>query len=214
MVRKLEALMDMIQKHPCLCNKQTSPVYVWQEIAKEKAWEEIAKEMKLSVDTCKEIWIIIQDVISLSSKLDLNKHDKREFVFSVMELIDRTKDTGHFSPPPIVETETDKTKEQNGLKMKKDTRETLPSTQEDHLMSPRRNERVKPCSNQVDNVCVNCSQQKTNGSPADDYRKSFLISLLPDVNKLSDNEMRDFKVKVLMLLDEMLTGSQHDERIK
>lgn len=40
----------------------------------------------------------------------------------------------------------------------------------------------------------------------DNARKLFLLSLLPDVKKISEEQMRKFRIKVLFLLEEIQAG--------
>lgn len=77
-------------------------------------------------------------------------------------------------------------------------------------MSRRYKKRQKPCANEVDKIFVDYLKERTKGYSTDDYRKLFLLSLLPDVQKLSDGGMREFKMKVLNVLDELLTRPQQE----
>lgn len=45
-------------------------------------------------------------------------------------------------------------------------------------------------------------------NPEEDARKMFLLSLLPDVNQLSDTGFRQFKMKAMMLIEELLSSGQ------
>ena len=123
LIENLVALLKIIVKYPYLYD-QTLSVFFW-EYLKEKTWELVAKEMKCSVETCQAILINCVYISLLSKQLKLNFPDTLELVFFMV------KDTGRFD-------KADKTKEQNGLKKEKETRETLPSTQ-DRLMSPTKN---------------------------------------------------------------------------
>lgn len=57
----------------------------------------------------------------------------------------------------------------------------------------------------VDKVFATWLQNKR--SKVDDTRKMFLFSLLPDVRKLSDEQLAVFRIKVLLLLEEVKTQS-------
>lgn len=43
-------------------------------------------------------------------------------------------------------------------------------------------------------------------NPEEDARKMFLLSLLPDINQLSDIGFRQFKIKSMLLIDELLAN--------
>nr|XP_034194546.1 uncharacterized protein LOC117610825 [Osmia lignaria] len=85
----------------------------------------------------------------------------------------------------------------------------LPNPSHDNKLMDEINE-IKPCDNEVDKAFVNYLQEKKKPNN-EDHRKMFLVSLLPEVNKLSDEQMREFKIKVVMLLDEILTRPRQDQ---
>lgn len=61
--------------------------------------------------------------------------------------------------------------------------------------------RIKPVNNEADKAFVDWL--KTEENKTDDPRKMFLLSLLPDIQSLTDEQMSVFRIKMLMLLEEI-----------
>lgn len=61
--------------------------------------------------------------------------------------------------------------------------------------------RIKPVNNEADKAFVDWLKTKENKT--DDPRKMFLLSLLPDIQSLTDEQMSVFRIKMLMLLEEV-----------
>lgn len=208
--------VQTIEQYPCLYN-QTLSEYSRKDVV-ERAWNEVARQMKWPVSYCKEKWKNIRNGFVRSLKLAASGsstrqkkpyylHDVMQFVLPFVKPASNTRISGSQLSPPTVETIIEETKHDDA-DTDDDTRAFL-SAQKDDPLAGRQNKRVKPCASDVDQLCANCSQQNASNPHADDYRKSFLISLLPDVHRLSDDEMREFKMKVLMVLDEILVRQQH-----
>ncbi|CAG4942643.1 unnamed protein product [Parnassius apollo] len=51
--------------------------------------------------------------------------------------------------------------------------------------------------------------EKTTNDSMEDPKRMFLLSLLPDVNAMSDNQMRMFKRRVISLVEEILEEKSH-----
>lgn len=63
-----------------------------------------------------------------------------------------------------------------------------------------------------DNLMRYLQQTSNNNSEySDDSRKMFLLSLLPEVNTLSECQMRVFRRKILLLLDEIVESPSQYE---
>ncbi|KAL0829622.1 hypothetical protein ABMA28_003128 [Loxostege sticticalis] len=60
---------------------------------------------------------------------------------------------------------------------------------------------IKPVNNEADKAFV--VWLKTKENKKDDPRKIFLLSLLPDVQSLTDEQMSVFRIKMWMLLEEI-----------
>ncbi|CAG5028583.1 unnamed protein product [Parnassius apollo] len=60
---------------------------------------------------------------------------------------------------------------------------------------------IKPVNNQADKAFVDWLKTKKRNE--DDPRKMFLLSLLPDIQSLSDEQMSAFRIKVSILLEEI-----------
>ncbi|KAF5298924.1 hypothetical protein FQR65_LT19561 [Abscondita terminalis] len=61
--------------------------------------------------------------------------------------------------------------------------------------------KIRKVTNEADKAFVEWIKKKE--SKTDSARKMFLLSLLPDVENLSEEQMRKFRIKVLLLLEEI-----------
>lgn len=66
----------------------------------------------------------------------------------------------------------------------------------------------EPVTNDVDKALVSWLQNKK--PKLDDPRKMFLLSLLPDVKNLTEKQLGVFRIKVLLLLEDVKTQSGSD----
>lgn len=57
---------------------------------------------------------------------------------------------------------------------------------------------------EVDKTFIEFCNRRSNKEKEDDPKKAFLISLLPDLRSMNDQEMRQFKRRVLALIDEII----------
>ena len=77
--------------------------------------------------------------------------------------------------------------------------------------SKKRRASVDPFDETQMNSIKKKQENLERSNPDEDARKMFLLSLLPDVNQLSDAAFRHFKIKSMMLVDELLSsGSLND----
>ena len=60
-------------------------------------------------------------------------------------------------------------------------------------------------ANEVDKAFVDWMQKRE--TKKDNPRKMLLLSLLSDVENLSEEQMRKFRIKVLLLLEDIQSGS-------
>ncbi|XP_043258307.1 uncharacterized protein LOC122400747 [Colletes gigas] len=214
--------IQIIEQYPCLYN-HTLPEYSKKDIT-EKAWKEVAIEMEWTVVECKEKWKNIRNAfvrslkaIPSGSRAKQKKpyylHDIMQFLLPFVKPVIHAQDSGNHPPLSVTET-SQEVKEQDETGTEIDVmEEPFLLTLKEDPESRRYRKRLKPYANEIDKLFVEYLQQKAKNSLTDDHRKMFLISLLPDVNKLSDTEMREFKLKVLTLLDEILSRSKHEHDV-
>lgn len=60
----------------------------------------------------------------------------------------------------------------------------------------------------VDQAVLQYIKEKKDNKTPDDDRQMFLLSLLPDVRNLSEKKLRQFKIKTLILLEQLLTQQE------
>jgi hypothetical protein len=112
------------------------------------------------------------------------------------------------SPPP----DTDKSGNEDDVDC--DTVDTLPAMQTSvEETEPARKKsqgrKRKYELSKVDQSFIEfCEQKKYDTDP----RKMFLMSLLPEIQEMSDSQMKQFKRRVLMLIDDILgdAPTQHE----
>ncbi|XP_036326814.1 uncharacterized protein LOC118739542 isoform X2 [Rhagoletis pomonella] len=63
---------------------------------------------------------------------------------------------------------------------------------------------------EVDVAMLNYLQEKNLRKTADNSRKMFLLSLLPEVTSLSDKRLRQFKIRTLLLLEELMSAQEQE----
>ncbi|XP_069705242.1 uncharacterized protein MICU1 isoform X6 [Periplaneta americana] len=173
----------------------------------------------LSMSECKEKWKNMRNgfVRSLKpgpsgayakQKKQYYLHDDMQFVVPYLRPI-QTQNVGHFPfPPDDNEEELVVKEEPEETQIGQDISDIFEQQeQEETTPSKSRKRKIKPRANEVDNVFVDYLKPHTQ-TVDDDHRRMFLLSLLPDVNKLADVQMRAFKIRVLLLLDEIMNESQ------
>ncbi|CAL7943763.1 unnamed protein product [Xylocopa violacea] len=183
---ELRSFVQIIQKYPCLYN-HTLTDYLRKDITDE-AWNQVAKETKWSVADCKEKWRNVRNGFVRSLKIAARRpsarrrrlyhlYDVMQFILPYIKLPNDIEHFGNLLSPSNNDVTLQEVEEQDEIDISQESR----SSHEE----ARYQQESKDCT--------------------DDYRKMFLLSLLPDVRKLSDTEMREFKLKVLMLLSKIPT---------
>lgn len=153
-----------------------------------------------TVAECKKNWKHLRFGLSRSLKPTIDGsvrkkyylHDEMVFVLPFLKLFPRK--IGGYVAPAIESGDTDE-----------DNTETLEKSQSPHNTffdlevlqhkPPRKGISAEAVNNQLDNHTterVECS------------RRMFLLSLLPEVNELTESQMRAFRRKVLYLIDEIM----------
>lgn len=136
-----------------------------------------------------------------------------QFVLPYVRPVVHTDATGNLPNPPQDNEQMDQINErlneiQSEEEIYESTSESTSQSVSQTFKKPKR--KIKPCNNEVDRAFVDYLQEKKKPND-EDHRKMFLASLLPEVNKLTDEQMRKFKLKVLMLLDEIMTQPRQHE---
>lgn len=76
-----------------------------------------------------------------------------------------------------------------------------------HLEAKKRKRKHPQEKDEIELAILQYIKEKKN-KPSDDDRKMFLLSLLNDVKSLSEKNMRQFKIKTLLLIEQLLTQQE------
>ncbi|XP_031836169.1 uncharacterized protein LOC116428548 [Nomia melanderi] len=222
-----------IEKYPCLYDN-TSSEYARKDIT-ENAWSDVANKMNWSVADCKEKWKNIRNGFVRSLKPAQSGsttrkrkryylHDIMQFVLPYVKPVAHIQDFDNFPPPQTILAPTIPSPSISPTDMYQETKQEqaetediiqnlLSQTQDTTLQNSRKCQtKRKTLPADIDKSFINYVQKNHpfNDSLRDDPRRMFLLSLLPDIAKFSDIEMREFKMKVLMLINEISTRSEHE----
>lgn len=197
MPRTVGKFVQLVEMFPCLYNSQV-PDYARKDVT-ESAWTEVANEMNWTVPECKEKWKNIRNgfVRSLKPKLtgytNCKKkyylHEEMQFVMPYLKPA-IFAEAGIIPAPECMLTEEDRPVDIKPLEDHDDDKPLVKKPKKLRLKEKNDNKMFPEwCQN----------KQEIDENP----RKLFLVSLLPDVDKLSDEQMSAFRIKVLMLLEEI-----------
>ncbi|XP_044756990.1 uncharacterized protein LOC123315387 [Coccinella septempunctata] len=225
--------VQLIENRPCLYNN-TLQEYSRKDVT-EKAWAEIARSMEWTVADCKEKWKNIRNgfvrslkPLPLGSTSKTKKlyylHDAMQFVLPYVRPIQQSQNTSNpvtteisnestlqFDEDDCEHTTNDSTTNteqhndetsQTQAKRKLETSTTLDKKVE--------RKKVKKEKDDADTAIREYLRDKRESKTRLDDKQMFLLSLLPDVSKLSDKNLRQFKIRTMILLEDMLT---HQEQI-
>ncbi|XP_028157497.1 uncharacterized protein LOC114350773 [Ostrinia furnacalis] len=211
------ALVRSIKGYPCLYDN-TIPAYTKKEIT-DKAWIEVSNETGISAGECKEKWKNLRwgFIRSLRPNPDgtVKKryylHDDMDFVLPFVKLLQKH---GHNIPThdSDIEDENIESAENEGIEYEVFDEHRARARLYDSKQTTEKNaQRKNGQSPQFFEYRVQEPQSKRakiyesvpNHTEEIDYRKMFLFSLLPEINVLSESQMRDFRRKVFMLIDEI-----------
>ncbi|CAG5037449.1 unnamed protein product [Parnassius apollo] len=133
-------------------------------------------------------------------------HDEMQFILPYVKKVIHIEENGNLPNPELspLSQEPASTKERDVDSNRNITEETNSETLS-HVEKPsssfqkQKKNRIKPVNNEADKAFVDWL--KTKKPNEDDPRKMFLLSLLPDIQSLSDEQMSAFRIKVLILLE-------------
>ncbi|KAL0879267.1 hypothetical protein ABMA27_003047 [Loxostege sticticalis] len=126
-------------------------------------------------------------------------HEELQFLLPFVKAVVHTNEPGNIPIPPE-ENADESSSTTDGVpctQRPKDTPETPPSRYDE----PNPFKNIKPVNNEADKAFVDWLKTKENKK--DDPRKIFLLSLLPDVQSHTDEQMSVFRIKMWMLLEEI-----------
>ncbi|XP_068203957.1 uncharacterized protein [Palaemon carinicauda] len=224
------AFVEKIEKYSCLYDFSCAE-YSRKDIT-EKAWSEVAKEMNWKVADCKDKWRNIRNgfVRSLRAKLPSGSgsrakkpyylHDELQFLMPYI------KPNAHSAASSNVTLNSDHIQEEEETELNENESEEPIHTDDsvnpqassssqanlDSMASAneKQSKKRRAVGDPVDKTLMEYLRKKKENldrrNPEEDARKMFLLSLLPDVNQLSDIGFRQFKIKSMLLVDELLAN--------
>lgn len=142
-------------------------------------------------------------------------HEELQFVLPFVKAIVHTDEPGNIPVPPEVNTENiESNSTTDEVPCTQATTNTLETPSSGSVDSNTfKKPKIRKVTNEADKAFVDWIKKKE--IKTDSARKMFLLSLLPDVENLSEEQMRKFRIKVLLLLEEMQSDQsqqpqQHD----
>ncbi|KAH9634385.1 hypothetical protein HF086_010865 [Spodoptera exigua] len=210
-----------VEKYPCLYNK-TLPEYA-NKVHNRRAWSNIAKKSNTSIPDCRDKWRKIR--ISFMRSLKQQASDKPpmrpyylteelRFLYPFISIRPKTDK----SPKEILPDDhsDDKMEYENTMTTEKqETSDNDSSNYEEDLKEQNREiSRVSFNDNTMSNITKirtenavepkrfngNNNYKFIEGNP----RKMFLLSMLPDVESLTEPEMRIFRREVISIIDKII----------
>ncbi|XP_023939579.2 uncharacterized protein LOC112046946 [Bicyclus anynana] len=192
-------LVQLVEKYPCIYNN-TLPDYSRKDVV-DKAWAEIAESMDWPVTSCQSKWKNMRNGFVRSIKLapDGSSKNQRKMYYLHNEM--------QFLVPFV---KVSVYSEEHESRSPQHTEEFYSpfddeSCNEESILSPAPVTKAfkKPKRRRVEPEIEWSKEKEYNKG---DSRKMFLFSLLPDVETLTEKQMRDFRIKVLLLLEEVQTS--------
>lgn len=218
--RDIVDFVKEVEKYPCLYNK-TLPEYA-NKVHNRRAWSNIAKKANTSIPDCRDKWRKIR--ISFMRSLKQQASDKPpmrpyylteelHFLYPFLSIKPKTdKSPKEILPEDLSE---DKMEIENTITEKQETSDSDTSNYEED--SKEQNAEISRVSFN-DNTMPNITKVRTenpvetkkfNGNKNYNYiegnpRKMFLLSMLPDVESLTEPEMRIFRREVISIIDKII----------
>ncbi|KAL0870572.1 hypothetical protein ABMA27_005538 [Loxostege sticticalis] len=223
------ALVRAIKDYPCLYDNNL-PAYCRKEIT-DDAWNKVATQIGIPAGECKEKWKNLRwgFIRSLRPNADGSArkkyylHEQMEFVLPYIKLLPKT---GSYTLQPNVDSDTEEENMQlldgefleyeilenpfykrarnHETETKQTTEKTeslkngkLPQSSEIDVLSEPRKKRIR--------IHEPVTEQATDT----DSRRMFLLSLLPEVNVLTEKQMRAFRRKIFQLIDDIVEDTKN-----
>ncbi|CAH1119129.1 unnamed protein product [Phaedon cochleariae] len=206
-----------VEKYECLYNSHLSD-YTKKDVT-ERAWRKIAKKINLSVHESKDKWKNIRSAFVRSLKPTERESSKFRKPYYLHDRL-------LFILPYV--------KHSNSKESEKPTKSEEPTGTEENILyddeAPSSLSSISDDGNQSDNTSTSLAstaarkkrksndpanfleysqnkKENTNTSDDETAKRYFLLSLLPELNGLDEEQMRHFKIQVLMLVDNIKGSS-------
>ncbi|XP_071051653.1 uncharacterized protein [Onthophagus taurus] len=216
--------VQLIENYQCLYN-HTLAEHSRKDVT-EKAWSAIGQKMKWTAADCKDKWKNIRNGFvrslkppasgsSAKSKKPYYLHDIMQFVLPYVRPIQHLEKTGNISlEESEIVTETDEDNPEPQLSytlLEENKNDNVTKCSEEssfNFEKKKRKRRHAEEKDEIDHAILDYIKEKKSNKTLDDDRRMFLLSLLPDIKNLSDKNMRQFKIKTLVLLEQLLTQQE------
>ncbi|XP_035432178.1 uncharacterized protein LOC118263989 [Spodoptera frugiperda] len=196
--------VKVIEEYPCLYNNKL-PEYSRKDVT-DKAWLEVAQRTNTSVYDCQNKWKNIRNGFvrslkptpcgsSTKQKKLYYLYEELQFLLPFVKAIIYTNDSDN-----IPQKEVSDESSSSGEDVPPCTLER-PSSRSGKSNSFNKKSKIRKVAYDTDRVIIDYIKRKE--SKLVSARKMFLLSLLPDVEKLSAEQMRKFRIKTLLLLEEI-----------
>ncbi|XP_049881918.1 uncharacterized protein LOC126377906 [Pectinophora gossypiella] len=198
-----------VEKHPCIYN-QTLPEYSNRTETK-RAWEEIAKNLQCKESDCREKWRKIRIAFTRSLKQMKSGatgirpyylYDHLTFILPFCKTIDE-QITQPVSPEESEEEHEDVIYLKTDLEDYSDNLHNS-ETSDTPMKTVRRHEKYI-CEDDHKGILKRRRTEHLEDNP----RKMFLLSILPDIEAFTDEEMRVFRRKIVTCIDTIM-----EDRVK
>uniref|UniRef100_A0A2H1VFV7 SFRICE_019919 n=1 Tax=Spodoptera frugiperda TaxID=7108 RepID=A0A2H1VFV7_SPOFR len=206
-----------VEKHPCLYNK-TLPEYA-NKVHNRRAWAIIAKKANTSIPDCRDKWRKIRISFMRSLKQQISDKppmrpyyltDELHFLYPFLNIKVKTNE----SPKQVPDEGNEKMQLENTSAEKQDNSDSDCSNYEDPMKQNAEMNRVSMNHNtmpMITNIRTEESMEPNKYSGIVNYnyiegkpRKMFLLSMLPDVEALTEPEMRIFRREVISVIDKII----------
>ncbi|XP_022911956.1 uncharacterized protein [Onthophagus taurus] len=183
-----------VEKHPCLYNFKL-PDYTRKDLI-EKAWSEVGKKTNMSMSDCKEKWKNVWSAF---------------FIVAYVKPTNPIENAGNIEHEHPEEPASPDPAEKTDEKLQEVETLTAP-TRKEHCPERATSStsiRRKIKLNDLDSSFLKYLQNKKKNSATNDEtaKRYFLLSLIPEVKNMNDQRMRQFKMKVLLLIENILSES-------
>ncbi|XP_036347516.1 uncharacterized protein LOC118756887 [Rhagoletis pomonella] len=210
--------VQLIENRACLYNNNLQE-YSNKNIT-ERAWSEIAQQINWSVAECKEKWRNIRNgfVRSLkpppsgsSSKIKKKYylHEVMQFVLPYVKPVQHAEQTGNIT---LSDWDVHHAEEVTTMEDGHESDITFETAQNTSTSTGQKRKRKKGSAgnDEVEEAVLGYITNRNAKKTEDDSRKLFLLSLLPDVNSLSAARFRQFKIRSLLLVEDLLKNENEE----
>ncbi|XP_017492051.1 PREDICTED: uncharacterized protein LOC108380189 [Rhagoletis zephyria] len=207
--------VELIETYPCLYNN-TLQEYSRKDVT-ERAWNEVSQQMLWPVSECKEKWRNIRNnfVRSLKAppsgsgakaKKPYYLHDSLQFVLQYIRPVKHS--AGNESSVLYSDVDLFTESEEVEVFTEENSYDPIPETSQRVESGVKARKRKKEGDGDIAEAVMEIVKSRENrkgrDEGRDDGRRMFFLSLMPDVNKLSDENFMQFRINTIVELQKIL----------